>query len=129
MTGLDASDGLVSPRITALAWGRMEIDGPAAGKDFVLYPGGGHPWDWAEHGTRHDPGIQPGDVHELLDRGAEVVVLGLGMHERLKVDPETLELLRASGVEVHLAETTEAVSLYNALAATRRVAGLFHSTC
>ncbi|MFF3012740.1 Mth938-like domain-containing protein [Streptomyces sp. NPDC057939] len=129
MTGFDATDGRPSPRITALEWGRMEIDGQATGKDFVLYPGGGHPWDWAENGTRHDPGIQPGDVRELLDRGAEVLVLGLGMHRRLKVAPETLELLRAAGVEAHLAETSEAVALYNTLAATRRVGGLFHSTC
>ncbi|MET9609897.1 Mth938-like domain-containing protein [Streptomyces sp. NPDC006512] len=129
MTDLGASDGAVSPRITALEWGRMEVDGLAPGKDFALYPGGGRPWDWAEHGTRHDPGIQSGDVRDLLDRGAEVIVLSLGMDLRLRVPPETLAVLREAGAEVHLAETREAVALYNALTGARRVGGLFHSTC
>ncbi|MCY0928764.1 hypothetical protein OTB20_21650 [Streptomyces sp. H27-H1] len=43
--------------------------------------------------------------------------------------PETLRLLRDAGVEVHVEETTAAVALYNRLAATERVGGLFHSTC
>ena len=47
----------------------------------------------------------------------------------LQVDPSTLELLRARGVPVHVAETTEAVRLYNELAVTEPVGGLFHSTC
>ncbi|MFD6108816.1 Mth938-like domain-containing protein [Streptomyces yangpuensis] len=119
-----------SPRISRLEWGLMEAEGLSAGKDFVLYPGGGHPWDWAVHGTRHCPGVQPGDARELLERGARVVVLSLGMDERLAVAPPTLELLRQAGAEVHVKETRAAVALYNTLAAAGRpVGGLFHSTC
>ncbi|TMR02705.1 hypothetical protein ETD83_11860 [Actinomadura soli] len=118
-----------SPRVTHIAWGRMEVEGLQGGKDFKLYPGGGREWDWTEHGTRHDPGIQPGDVQELLDHGCTVVVLSRGMELRLKTMPATLQALRDAGVEVHVAETTEAVALYNRLAETERVGGLFHSTC
>jgi hypothetical protein len=64
-----------SPTIVSIAWGRMEIAGLRVGKDFKLYPGGGCEWDWNESGTRHQPGIQPTDVEELLTRGATVVVL------------------------------------------------------
>jgi hypothetical protein len=64
-----------SPRIVRLSWGRMEVEGLWAGKDFKLYPGGGRAWDWAEAGTRHSPGIQPADVEELVARGATTVVL------------------------------------------------------
>ena len=32
-----------SPRIVRISWGRMEIEGLGAGKDFKLYPGGGLP--------------------------------------------------------------------------------------
>ncbi|MEU9859586.1 Mth938-like domain-containing protein [Streptomyces sp. NPDC047971] len=131
MTDIDESTSPArSPKIIRLDWGLMEAEGIAPGKDFVLYPGGGHAWDWAEHGTRHSPGIQPGDVRVLLDRGAEVVVLGLGMHGRLGVAPPTLELLREAGVDVHVDETPAAVERYNALiAGSRPVGGLFHSTC
>ncbi|MFZ3473759.1 MTH938/NDUFAF3 family protein [Streptomyces sp. 4.24] len=118
-----------SPLVTALAWGRMEVEGLSAAKDFVLYPGGGRAWDWAVRGTRHEPGIQPADVRELLDRGCTEVVLSRGMELRLHTMPETLDLLRGAGVEVHVEETAAAVALYNRLAATERVGGLFHSTC
>ncbi|MFE2164241.1 Mth938-like domain-containing protein [Streptomyces sp. NPDC059447] len=119
-----------SPRVTALEWGRMEVEGLAPAKDFVLYPGGGHPWDWSEHGTRHQPGIQPGEVRELLERGADVIVLSRGMDLRLGTDPKTLLLLQEAGAEVHIEGTTAAVERYNELVdAGRRVGGLFHSTC
>ncbi|GAB3008039.1 hypothetical protein GCM10023080_087270 [Streptomyces pseudoechinosporeus] len=119
-----------SPLITHVSWGRIEVEGLAADKDFVLYPGGGHPWDWNEYGTRHDPGIQPADVRELLDRGCTAVVLSQGMERRLKTMPETLRLLQEASVTVHIEETRGAVDLYNRLATeSEPVGGLFHSTC
>ncbi|WP_433138312.1 Mth938-like domain-containing protein [Actinomadura nitritigenes] len=118
-----------SPRITYVSWGRMEVEGLPPGKDFKLYPGGGREWDWGEHGTRHEPGIQPADVQELLDHGCTTVVLSRGMELRLHTMPETLELLQKHGVEVHVEETKAAVDMYNRLAAEVAVGGLFHSTC
>ncbi len=117
------------PRITHVSWGCLEAEGLGRGKDFKLYPGGGRPWDWTETGTQHVPGIQPSDVQELLDRGARVVVLSRGMQLRLRVCPETLELLGRRGVAFHVEETRAAVELYNKLAETELVGGLFHSTC
>lgn len=107
----------------------MTVDGVGDGKDFKLYPGGGRPWDWSETGTNHVPGIQPADLDELLDQGASVVVLSRGMEERLQVDPKTVEALESKGVQTHIDETQAAVDLYNRLAKTERVGGLFHSTC
>lgn len=118
-----------SPKITAVSWGTMVVDGVGTGKDFKLYPGGGRAWDWRETGTEHVPGIQPADVAELLDRGAGVVVLSRGMQSRLQVQPQTLELLNDRGIRVYVEDTPEAVDLYNELAATQPVGGLFHSTC
>ena len=118
-----------SPRILAISWGRMEVEGLGPGKDFKLYPGGGRAWDWAETGTRHEPGIQPEDTAELLSRGATTVVLSQGMDLKLHVDPRTRQFLDERDVVVHVAETREAVALYNRLTETTAVAGLFHSTC
>src|SRR5689334_17428572 len=117
-----------SPRIIRVSWGRMQVEGLGAGKDFKLYPGGGRAWDWAETGTRHAPGIQPADVEELLAHGAATVVLSQGMNQRLRVHPATRHYLAQRGVTVHVAETREAVKIYN-LAEGALVAGLFHSTC
>ncbi|KAB2368846.1 Mth938-like domain-containing protein [Actinomadura montaniterrae] len=118
-----------SPRISHLSWGRMEVEGLPPGKDFKLYPGGGREWDWNEHGTRHEPGIQPADVQELLDRGCTTVVLSRGMELRLRTMPETIELLQEHDVEVFVEGTTAAVEIYNGLVGRAAVGGLFHSTC
>jgi hypothetical protein len=118
-----------SPKILDLSWGRMEVDGLGVGKDFKLYPGGGRSWDWSETGTEHRPGTQPADVEELVVHGVTVVVLSRGMDLRLHVDATTLTYLDERSVGVHIAETGEAVRIYNKLADTVAVGGLFHSTC
>jgi hypothetical protein len=106
--------GMRSPRIVALAWGKIEVEGAGMFRDV---------------GTEHTPGIQPADVRELLDHGATTVVLSQGMLKRLRTCPETIELLKQQGVSVHVVPTQDAVELYNELRKTRRVAGLFHTTC
>ena len=119
-----------SPRITHLSWGRLEVEGREAPfKDAKLYPGGAREWNWRETGTRHDPGIQPADVEELLEHGATAVVLSRGMMRRLRVRPETVELLRDRGIEPQVLPTKEAARRYNELAESEPVGGLFHSTC
>src|SRR5919199_4445197 len=116
------------PRITYLSWGRLETE-DGAFKDARLYPGGAEEWDWNETGTSHNPGIQPADVQRLLDGGANVVILSRGFHERLGVAPETLRMLEENGVSTHVAQTGEAVRLYDELRETERVGALIHSTC
>lgn len=118
-----------SPRISALSWGRIEVEEVGVFKDLKIYPGGAREWDWNETGTRHSPGIQPGDVEELLSRGVSVLVLGVGMLGRLKVQPGTLATLRGEGVAVHVLRTKGAVGLYNELREGEPVGALLHSTC
>ncbi len=80
-------------------------------------------------GTHHLPGIQPADVQELLDNGAEVIILSEGILNYLRVCPETLQLLEQNGITTHVLQTEKAVSLYNRLCEKEPVGGLFHSTC
>ena len=115
--------------IRDIAWGKTRVEGLGVMKDVKLWPGGGRAWDWRETGTEHVPGIQPADVTELLDHGAELCVLSRGMQLRLLTGPETLAWLARRGVDVHVEETKAAVRLYNQLAATRPVGCLIHSTC
>ena len=118
-----------SPQIEHLSWGRLEVDGETF-KDAKCFPGGARAWDWNETGTRHAPGIQPADAEELVEQGAEVVVLSTGINERLQVKPETRAFLEERGVAVEVLQTEQAVARYNELAGEgRAVGGLFHSTC
>lgn len=119
-----------SPLITDISWGRMEVEDVGGGKDFKLWPGGGRAWDWLETNTHHVPGIQPGDVQELLENGCQTIVLSRGMLRKLQTCQETIDLLENHGIAVHVAETIEAVELYNDLVQRKQaVGGLFHSTC
>jgi hypothetical protein len=119
-----------SPKITHIEWGRTQVEGHAGTyKDVKLYPGGSREWNWNETGTHHTPGIQPQDVHELLEHGAEEIVLSKGYTQRLQVKDETLKLLQEKGIPVHILGTDEAVQLYNQLAEEKSVGALIHSTC
>jgi hypothetical protein len=127
-TALQTSDR--SPRINHVSWGRLEVEGKAEPyKDAKLFPGGSREWTWRDTGTAHRPGIQIADVQELLDHGAKVVVLSRGMAECLHVPRETLDYLNARKIAAHVLPTKDAVALYNKLAQTEAIGGLFHTTC
>lgn len=118
-----------SPEVRELSWGSVETD-VGTFRDAKLWPGGGRGWDWNETGTHHDPGIQAADVGELLEHGAEVVVLSRGQQGRLRVPEETVATLEDAGAAVEVHDTATAIARYNELAAAGRAVGaLLHSTC
>jgi hypothetical protein len=119
-----------SPRIQHVSWGRLEVEGKGEPyKDAKLFPGGSRDWNWRDTGTSHSLGIQIADLQELLDHGATVVVLSRGMAECLHVPRETLDFLKERKIAAYVLPTKEAVTLYNKLAETEPVGGLFHTTC
>ena len=117
-----------SPRVTGASWGRLEAE-ERTFKDAKLFPGGAGEWDWNETGTRHEPGVGPADVEDLLEHGSNAIVFGTGFHGRLRVREETLKALEERGVVAHVLRTEEAVDLYNELRADHQVGALIHSTC
>ena len=119
--------------ITHISWGRMEvtINGRTQTfKDCKVWPGGAKEWDWRETGTRHQPGTQPADIAEILEKDIEVMILSRGMELVLQTHPDTEKLLQEQGIEYHIEETNAAVALLNQLSQQgKRVGGIFHSTC
>ena len=119
-----------SPRILDISWGMLEVEGSDHQyKDAKLYPGGSRDWNWRETSTEHNPGIQSSDVLELLEHGAEVIILSRGVLGRLQVQDDTLRMLEDREVIVHVLKTKEAVHLYNDLCEKEAVGALIHSTC
>lgn len=118
-----------SPLIESQRWGEIQIAGGRRFKDARLWPGGSQEWDWRETGTHHVPGIQVADFDELLECGAEVLILSRGVWERLEVSPQAREWLARHAIVHEILQTEEAVRRYNELARSRPVGGLFHSTC
>lgn len=118
-----------SPEINSIKWGNISIGEGHRYKDAKLYPGGSREWDWNETGTHHKPGIQPADVKELLDHGAEVVILSQGFNKRLQTSEQTKTFLIKNDVPYHILQTESAVRKYNHLRKTKRAGALIHSTC
>jgi len=99
-------------------------------KDAKLWPGGARVWDWKETGTSHRPGIQLADIQELLDNGAETIVLSTGQNQQLQIKDGVVDHLKKQGLDVYVQETNQAVETYNQLAqAGQPVGALIHSTC
>ena len=118
-----------SPQITNLVWGEVETD-VGSFKDAKLWPGGGRSWDWKETGTSHRPGIQLADIRELLENGAEIIVLSTGQNQQLQIKDGVVELLKKQDLNVYVQETNQAVETYNKLAEAGELVGaLIHSTC
>lgn len=118
-----------SPPIGPNAWGSIEVSGTTY-KDVKLWPGGARGWDWNETGTSHSPGVRPEDVAEVVDAGAEVVVLTTGRTGRLGVPEPTVTDLEERGVRVEVLPTDEGIDRYNELAAGGAPVGaLIHTTC
>ena len=119
-----------APKIESVSWGTVAVAGvDQPFKDAKCWPGGARAWDWNETGTHHSPGIQPADVQELVEHGAEVVVLAQGFHERLQVQDKTLDWLREQDIDTHVLDTEAAVARYNELRTKRPTGALIHSTC
>ncbi len=119
----------ISPKITKLSWGKIEIDGNQLFKDVKLFPGGCRKWNWRDTGTEHSSGIQYSDVQELLASGSEIVILSRGVLGRLKVSKDLIDKLVSDGITVHILKTNKAVKLYNELLKTEKVGALIHTTC
>jgi len=119
-----------SQRIDSIVWGRIQV-GEKSFVDAKMTPDGGvQEWDWKATDTQHDPGIKPEAVQELLDTGADMIVLSKGMMEDLWVSFEALKLLSKSNVDFIITHTHNAVYMYNQYVDEgRKVAALIHSTC
>jgi hypothetical protein len=118
----------ISPEIISLSWGTVQTADHTY-KDAKLFPGGAREWDWNETGTQHSPGILPPDVQELIQHGAEIIILSKGINERLQTAPETKALLEKEGCEYFIMQTKKAVAKYNELRPDWPVGVLIHSTC
>jgi hypothetical protein len=119
----------VSPLVTHLEWGRIDVVTNLSYKDVKLSPEGSSAWDWRETGTRHVPGIQIGDVNELVQHGCRIIILSRGMNLVLRVPAETIAWLTQQEISVEVMETRLAVARYNELRGREKVGALIHSTC
>lgn len=112
------------PRIEGYRFGAVVVDGEEQTRDVIVLPDRIVTNWWRADG--HE--LVLADLDEVLDELPAHLLVGTGAHGRLRPDPETLDQLRARGIEVEALPTGEAVRRYGELNPARTAAAL-HLTC
>ncbi|MEJ2184038.1 MAG: Mth938-like domain-containing protein, partial [Nitrospirota bacterium] len=97
--------------ITSYSFGRISIEGRAYTSDVIIYPDRVDPSWWRKEGHL----LRPEDLSKVLEAKPDILIIGTGAEEAMKVPEETLHFLHKRGVEVHVLDTQEAVARYNAI--------------
>lgn len=93
-----------SPEIASHLWGQMRVHGSTKTyKDCKVWPRRSLAWDWREIGTEHSPGVQTADVEGVAEKGMQILVIGQGMSEALKVTQK-----KEKGIDVRVLQTEQA---------------------
>jgi hypothetical protein len=112
------------PEIDDYGFGRVTIDGRQETRDVIVLPDRVVRGWWRKEGH----GLVLADLDEVLDELPRRLLVGTGAYGRLRPDADTLETLRARGVEVEVLPTAEAVRRYAELD-PRKTAAALHLTC
>ncbi len=112
------------PRIANYSFGRVSVDGSEETRDVIVLPGRVVRNWWRRDGHS----LVLDDLEDVVDELPARLVVGTGAYGRLRPEPQTLEGLRARGVEVEVLPTEEAVLRYAALNPAETAAAL-HLTC
>jgi hypothetical protein len=111
-------------RLEDYSFGRLTVDGEEHTRDLIVLPRRVVANWWRRDG--HSLVLE--DLEEVLDELPVCLIVGTGAQGRLSPDPNTLERLRESGIEVDVLPTDEAVRRYGALNPAATAAAL-HLTC
>ena len=66
------------------------------------------------------------EVEDLLEEGVEVLVIGIGYHEMVEIEPKVLSI----GIPVKVLATPKAIEEFNTLKNQgKKVAAIIHTTC
>jgi hypothetical protein len=112
--------------VEAYSFGRIRIDGSEYTSDVLVFPERVRERWWRREG--HNLCME--DLAEALAEKPATLVIGTGYYGNMQVPKETLEALRARGIEVRIHRTGEAVEELNRLQREfARVIGALHLTC
>ena len=114
-------------RIDSYSFGKIVVDGETYTSDVIIHSARVEDTWWRREGHR----LQIDDLAAVFESGPNTLVVGTGYYGNMKVPESTLDHLRGKGIDVHVAQTVQAVDLFNELVsdADRKVAAALHLTC
>jgi hypothetical protein len=107
-------------------FGHIDVEGHSYNADIIIFP------DHVQERWRRQEGhrLVQKDLTTVLANKPQMLVIGTGYYGRMQVPGETLDSLRAAGVDVRIVKTAEAVGEFNRL--QRKYASIvaaLHLTC
>ncbi|NIM44126.1 MAG: hypothetical protein GTN80_00380 [Nitrososphaeria archaeon] len=112
-------------KIESYDFGRITIGGESYTNDLIIYPEKVDDSWWRREGHR----LNVEDLKEIILHEPEVLIVGTGYYERMRVQPETEKYLRLKGITLIVKGTREACETYNQLIRSKRVVAALHLTC
>jgi hypothetical protein len=112
-------------KIDSFRSGEIIIEGKRYNSDVIVFPHCVKSDWWRKNGHQ----VYPEDIEEAVREKPELLVLGVGEQEMMRVLPETKSYLEEQGIEFIIQSTGKACQTYNQFCSSRKVVGAFHLTC
>jgi hypothetical protein len=112
-------------KIENYEFGRVKIDGKTYNNDIIILPDRVVPDWWRKSG--HEVHVE--DIEDILREAPEVLIIGTGYYDMLRVVGDTEKQLAEIGCEIIKQNTKEAWKVFNEIANTKRVAAALHLSC
>ena len=113
------------PKIDSFEFGRVVIDGEVHTKDVIILPDGVIGGWWRIEGHA----LHPEDLKAVIAADPDVLVVGKGTSERMRITEQTRQALGAARIELVSGNSEVACQQYNQLREQRKVAAALHLTC
>jgi len=111
--------------IDSYAFGKIVVDGRAYTSDIIIFPDRVKSSWWRREGHR----LHLEDIEEVVNEKPEVIIVGKGYSGLMEIPRETVDHLKAKGIELIAENTGKATELYNKLSKSRKVVAALHLTC
>jgi hypothetical protein len=120
----------MKPKIEATTFGSITIDGREIENDVILRLDGSvkkrkKKLSKKVYGTSHT--ISLDEAKYVYEKGAELLIIGAGQYDLVRLSDEAEEYFQKRGCRVKLMATPKAIRAWNK--AEGKVVGLFHVTC
>ena len=113
-------------KIKSYEFGRIEINGTVYTSDVIIYDEHVNSSWWRKEGHY----LQTEDIEEILNAKPDVIVLGTGKFDTMKVSNDVKKELESRGIEFIYANTDEACNRHNEISgSSKKVVTALHLTC
>jgi hypothetical protein len=113
-------------KVKSYEFGRIEINSTVYTSDVIIYDDYVKSSWWRKEGHY----LQIEDIEEILNVKPDVIIIGTGKFDTMKVSSEVKKELKSRGVEAVCANTDEACKRHNEISGRgKKVVTALHLTC